>query len=276
MNIICGLPRSGSTLLCNILNQNPKFHATSTSPLGEVVTGAIGLFSQAVETKGQLLKDQHKAEARIKRAIKAMCDAYHHEHFGKVVFDKQRCWAYLITPLLEMYPDAKIIVTVRDLRDVFASVEKQDRKTPMLSEHGRLKNKTLATKLDRMFSDKGGIGFPLLGVKDMLLRQHPVFFVKYEDLAANPQKMMEKIYCYLLEEEPFEHQFENVEDTSDDPDGMFLYKYPHEGSGKVQPSTSKWQEFFRPEVAEQIMKQFKWFNEEFGYQTVLQEADQQV
>ena len=31
VHFISGMPRSGSTLLCNILNQNPRFHATGTS-----------------------------------------------------------------------------------------------------------------------------------------------------------------------------------------------------------------------------------------------------
>ena len=31
LHLIAGLPRSGSTLLCNLLNMNSKFHATPTS-----------------------------------------------------------------------------------------------------------------------------------------------------------------------------------------------------------------------------------------------------
>ena len=37
IHFISGLPRSGSTLLCNILNQNPEFHATSTSGILDIV-----------------------------------------------------------------------------------------------------------------------------------------------------------------------------------------------------------------------------------------------
>ena len=36
---INGMPRSGSTLLCNILAQNPEFHTTPTSGLSEIVKG---------------------------------------------------------------------------------------------------------------------------------------------------------------------------------------------------------------------------------------------
>lgn len=37
IHLMAGLPRSGSTLMCNILNQNPRFHATSTSGILDIV-----------------------------------------------------------------------------------------------------------------------------------------------------------------------------------------------------------------------------------------------
>ena len=39
-HFISGLPRSGSTLLAAILNQNPRFHAGMTSPLADIM-GAV-------------------------------------------------------------------------------------------------------------------------------------------------------------------------------------------------------------------------------------------
>ncbi|MBD1887522.1 sulfotransferase [Microcoleus vaginatus] len=36
-HFISGLPRSGSTLLAAILRQNPRFHASMTSPVGGLV-----------------------------------------------------------------------------------------------------------------------------------------------------------------------------------------------------------------------------------------------
>ena len=40
-HFITGLPRSGSTLLVSILKQNPKFHASITDPLANLVKGVI-------------------------------------------------------------------------------------------------------------------------------------------------------------------------------------------------------------------------------------------
>ena len=36
---VAGLPRSGSTLLCNILMQNPAIYASATSGIPEVLRG---------------------------------------------------------------------------------------------------------------------------------------------------------------------------------------------------------------------------------------------
>lgn len=264
MNLITGLPRSGSTLLCNILNQNPNFYATSTSPLSGCFAKILRTLSNSSDIKGDLGRDRTSTERRIKRSLKTFCQSWHHDHAGKQVFDKSRAWGKQVLSFLEIYPDAKIIVTVRDLRDIFASVEKQNRKSALFREEADLTQTTLAQRLDRMFTETGLIGGPLMGVKDCILRKLPVYFLKYEDLAADPKAAMNKLYCYLLEDE-FEHDFEDVEDTSTDPDHLYLFKYPHKGSGKVRPTESEWKEYFVPEVAETIMERYKWFTKEFGY-----------
>ena len=58
INVICGLPRSGSTLLCNILNQNPDFHASSTSPLAQTLGALSQFLSTSPEVKSDLYNDR--------------------------------------------------------------------------------------------------------------------------------------------------------------------------------------------------------------------------
>jgi sulfotransferase len=53
LHLIAGLPRSGSTLLCNILNMNPNFYATPTSPLIDVIRNIRSTFSHNVTFKTQ-------------------------------------------------------------------------------------------------------------------------------------------------------------------------------------------------------------------------------
>jgi sulfotransferase len=45
LHLIAGLPRSGSTLLSSILNQNPSFSAGISDPLNEALVNVVRAFS---------------------------------------------------------------------------------------------------------------------------------------------------------------------------------------------------------------------------------------
>ena len=45
-HMIAGLPRAGSTLLCQILNSNPNFHVTPTSGVLDMLKIMRSQFSQ--------------------------------------------------------------------------------------------------------------------------------------------------------------------------------------------------------------------------------------
>ena len=47
----CGLPRSGSTLLTALLNQNPKIHAGTLSPVFELMYYSRELLSKGEQAK---------------------------------------------------------------------------------------------------------------------------------------------------------------------------------------------------------------------------------
>lgn len=264
MHVIAGLPRSGSTLLCNILNQNPRFHATSTTESPVILGKMIHHVSSGIELKSDLARDREGTEQRIKNSMRAFFDTWYGEHEGKIVFDKCRAWTHHTLALRALYPDSKMIILVRDLREVFASVEKQHRKTPLFEDASTAKAKTIYGRADSMFSPGGVIGNPLEGLKDVIDRGLDALFVRYEDLAAYPQQTMSKIYCYLLEEE-FEHDFEDVQNTATDPDHLYLFKFPHKGEGKVEAAKPQWQEFMSDDLGATIMSRFEWFNDHFRY-----------
>jgi len=68
------LPRSGSTLLQNIMAQNQKFYVTPTSGVLELVFGARANYTNSPEFKAQ---DAEKYSGKeIIRAIHIITDAY--------------------------------------------------------------------------------------------------------------------------------------------------------------------------------------------------------
>lgn len=267
MNIITGLPRSGSTLLCNIFNQNPKFHASSTSCLPVLFADLISTWSVQIEVKNDLTRDRKGTEARLNRTLRALCDAWYDNANGqRVIFDKSRGWMHHLPALRQVFPKCKVIILVRELRDVFASIEKQHLKNPILDEAKTPAGKTQFGRADHFFSPQELIGHPLQGIKDMLDRKLDVFVLKYEDLARHPKDVMVALYNYLGEPYYAKHKFKDVRDTSTDPDGYYLFKYPHEGKGDVKPAKGHWSEHVAPEIAVQIVSRFPWFYQQFEYE----------
>ena len=61
LNLIAGMPRSGSTLLCNLLNMNPEFHATATSPVIDVLGNMRSTFSHNTTFKTNDRLKQYKS-----------------------------------------------------------------------------------------------------------------------------------------------------------------------------------------------------------------------
>ena len=122
-HFVSGLPRSGSTLLCNILAQNPRFHATHTSGCLEVLLLIRNHWDKIMEHRGNL------DWTGLERVLTATLEAYHTTD-RPVIFDKSRGWL----PYIEFVEHilkrkAKIIITMRPVVDILASFEKRVRAT---------------------------------------------------------------------------------------------------------------------------------------------------
>lgn len=265
MHVITGLPRSGSTLLCNLLNQNPAFYASSTSILPGLLAGLVQAWS-GQELIGALIRDRQAAQEKLQRVAQTLCETWHDKP-GRVVFDKSRGWLSHLSALWTTFPDAKVIVTVRDLRGVFGSIERQHRKNGLLDDTSGAPDRPLAFaksvfgRADVMFGPTGLVGGPLLGLQDVYQRclEERVLFVRLEDLAASPKFTMSKVYEHL-DLPMFEHDYENVVNTAEDKDELNLLKFPHEGSGEIRPlEANDWSDVINDEIATLIKGKFGWF-----------------
>lgn len=264
---IAGLPRAGSTLLCNVLNQNPLFWATSTSALTGMLSTLSGFWSNSIEIKNLLEKEKNRTEKRMSDSMKAFIEAWHRRDDSReVIFDKSRGWAHHSLILNKLYPSSKMIIVVRDLRNVFASIEKQHRKNPLIDFAGDGAEKGIFQRADAMFSPQGMIGHCIEGILDVI-RRNPkgIVYVTYETLSKNPEAIMGRIYGEI-NEDIFKHDFDDVKNTAIDCDGHYLNKYPHKGEGKISPcNPDEWKEFLSPDLAQTIMGRFSTFNQFFGY-----------
>lgn len=268
-HVIAGLPRAGSTLLCNLLNQNPDFHATSTECIANLTSQISANFSRSLEFKNRLNINKDEAMERLEGSMRGFIEGFYKPDGKKVIFDKSRAWTHSSLQLLQLYPDAVMFVMVRDLRAVYGSIEKQNRKYGILDESNNYLERGLFHRASQMFGNQGIIGNPLEGIHD-ILRRNPsnVEFIQYENLSKNPKLVMERVYS-RIGEKYFEHDFENVKNTSIDCDGFYLHKYPHNGSGKIVPcNEDEWKDYLSRDVARLIMEKYESYNAAFGYKKV--------
>lgn len=66
---ISGLPRSGSTLLCNILAQNPRFYVSATSGILDVMFGVRNQWDKLIEFRAMASEQSEVAKVRVLRGI---------------------------------------------------------------------------------------------------------------------------------------------------------------------------------------------------------------
>jgi sulfotransferase len=294
-HVITGLPRSCSTLLCNILNQNPDFYATDTSIVPALCQSAVSTWSNSPDFKGNLYHERERYDGKVTRTVQGLWDSWHtkdgcFDAFHKegqqigpdsMCFDKSRWWLHQLNLFFTAFPEGKVIITIRDLREVFASCCRYQIKYGLYDSTPNIVAKTLDALALSMFSTpgppqitdsgtKGLIGRPLMGIHDLFFRgmeEDPrIMFVKGEDLCKSPKSTMAKVYTFL-DAPPFEHNFESVENVTREPDFVNMHHFPHEGSGKVESRDSTWEKAMSEEIANQIVLRNPWFFEFFNYLT---------
>ena len=260
---VAGLMRSGSTLLCNVLNQNPDFHASDTSRLSEDVSALSAAWSSSPEVKSALINSREGTEARMLSALRGLIDGWYSGRDEGVVFDKGRGWIVHLDRLASLYPETRVLCCVRDLRDVIASVTRRQREFPVLDGQQSM---TLIERVADLMTPQGMVGGPLRHIEDRLLRESDnLYMVVFEKFVQDPERELRKIYGELKIDWWSGHDFDDVVDCSTDVDGLYLNKFPHGGSGKVRPPDRRWQDDVPEAVAQQVMSLHPAYNQRFGY-----------
>jgi sulfotransferase len=231
---ISGLPRAGSTLLCNILAQNDNvFVSKATSGCHDVLFGIRNQWDKLIE---------HQAEGvnydQLKRVLQATLDNYHSTD-KNIVIDKGRGWLSLIEMaefILGYVP--KIIVPVRNLSEILSSFEKLWRNSTGSSQwnfeqNDYIKSQTVEGRCDIWASGSQPVGLAYNRVKDAISRgyKNNLLFLEFDDLTSKPAQTLKTVYDYL-ELPYYQHNFNNVEQyTKEDDEGVHRIPNLH----KIKP-----------------------------------------
>lgn len=213
---MAGLPRSGSTMLSAILNQNPRFYSGPSSP----VTGLM------LTLEGALSQDElFRAYPKPQQATSLIANVINHYYSDvnkPVVFDKNRSWVNRIHYIPGYFGiEPKIICPVRNVSEILASFIAMHRRNPY-EVNGRInfldemlvKANIPLTDDNRcqvLASPQGILGQSYNGIKQALMegRQNALHFVEYDDLINSPDATMRNLYEFL-DEPYFEHKFDEL------------------------------------------------------------------
>jgi sulfotransferase len=263
------LPRAGSTLLQNIVAQNPNFYSTPTSGLLELVMGAKGNFQQSPEFKAQDAQLMDKAFLSFcKGGINAYFNALTNKPF---VLDKNRGWGIcynLATMIFNEEP--KIVFMVRDLRAVYASMEKNFRKNPhrenFIQNPSQLQGTTLDKRID-IWSNNMPIGTALDRLKDIIQQglDKKILFIRYEDLMSNPEIEIKRFYEYIGQPYYEEHDFENITQYTHENDAIHGIYGDHKLRPKFEKLPDDYYDVLGYELCQNIKNSYAWFYKYFAY-----------
>jgi sulfotransferase len=244
---ISGMPRAGSTLICNILSQNPKFHSSATSGIMDVMFGVRNQWDNLVEFKASPNPD-----AKL-RVIRGILESYYADIEKPVIFDKSRGWLSLIGMAEEVLGHKiKIIVPVRDVRDVLASFEKLWRENSKTGQMGQESQnyfgfQTVGGRMETWLKGDQTLGLAYNRITDAIQRGYAdrMLLVDFDDLTSNPNETFEKIYEFLGEDF-YQHDFNNVEQVTWENDEVHGMKGLHDIRPKVSPMEPQWPKILGP------------------------------
>lgn len=254
LHLIAGLPRSGSTLLCNLLAQNPRFHATATSGLLELLFLIRNHWDGFAEMQAM---PAEKSEAKKRQVLGGVVHGYFAEIEQPVIFDKARGWlAHLELIEWVLGQEVRVLVPVRDLRDVLSSFELLWRKTSasrqMRQEHAHyLQMQSVEGRCALWAREDQPVGLAYNRIKDALQRGYGsrLHFVRYERLTRHPEAVLQEIYDFL-QEPHCPHNPQHVEQVTQENDLVYGLPALHTIRPRIEPQAPHWPTVLGPQVAQ--------------------------
>lgn len=261
------MPRAGSTLLQNILAQNPDIYATPTSGVLELIFAARANYTESSEFKAQDADLMRTGFLNFCR--EGMNGFYNAITDKKYVVDKSRGWGIHYDFLNLVHPDPKIIVMVRDLRDVFASMEKNFRKNPekakAIMNWGNMQGTSVPKRID-IWAQGPPVGLALERLSEIFRMglDSKMLFVRFEDLCLYPDTELTRIYQYLGIPS-FKHDFDNIQQVTKEDDEVYGVFGDHEIRTVLEPVPSKAKQVLGKDVTDWIYNTYQWYFQTFRY-----------
>lgn len=261
---VAGLPRSGSTLLCQLLGEHPEIYCEGhSSPLCNALLTTRRFISDDQFMLSQMDVQFETTYQNLHSAMRGFLYGWYGNCREPVVVDKNRAWLHCVEMLLHLDPSALLIVPIRELGQVYGSVESQHQKTILVDFIDHLADYDRFGRADQLFAKEKAIGAPLSSIAAVQDLPQPVkeriYFVKFEDLIATTGQTMSKIFAWMGVS-PRAIDTGNLTVRPHESDSHYRYKFLHKQQTRINPPRHH---EIPPRIQNLIMKACGWYYEMF-------------
>lgn len=253
---LSGLPRSGSTLLSSILNQNSEIHSGPNSP----ICGMMFNLERSI-----IASEQYRAYPKpevIPATVMGVLHNYYSDRSEPNIIDKSREWSiqeHFNVLLRNMSENPKVVLCVRSITDILASfiymIQQNPNSSSFIDQEIQARQEFNFyrpiddIRCDHLMRPKGLIDNALYGIAFAMLEENKNYFhiVEYEDLVNNTEKTIDGIYEFL-NIKSYQHDFNNIVNTVPEDDRVYGLQGLHDVRKSVGKRKINKEEILSPYV----------------------------
>jgi sulfotransferase len=240
--MVTGLPRAGSTLVCQLLSHHPDLYCPgNSSPLAHLLGNMRSQVSNDAFLLSQLDTNYDQVYRRLLNTYRGMINGWFEECSEAVVVDKNRAWLGMIDIASVIDPECRFVVCLRELGQLFGSIEVQHQKTVLLDSSDNTAGMTPYGRATAYFKDGGLVASCLSNIESSIedlsesLRSR-IYYLKYEGLMANPLATMQQL-SEFLQLPLFEFDPNNLRTLAGEADSHYRYKFTHTTHDHLRPAS---------------------------------------
>ena len=262
---VTGLPRAGSTLLCQLLAEHPEIQCEGvSSPLCNTVLGIRRMIGKDRFFLSQLDRSFERSYAHLAGAMQGFVRGWYRGCDKKLAVDKNRAWLHAIELLLQIEPDAKLIVCLRELGQIYGSIEAQHQRTILMDFIDELADFDRFGRAEVLFAKDRTIGAPLTSLRAVAdlpkAVQNHLYMLRFEDLVEKPIELMSQLFSWLGVS-PLQIDPERVAAIgAPESDSHYSMKYLHTQSTRVARPQKH---HIPPRIQAQIEQDYAWYYQYF-------------
>jgi sulfotransferase len=264
-----GLPRTCSSVIMNILNENPRIFTTGTCCMPYFVSVCQERSNEVSEFIALDKDVLNKSYINFLR--QGMRGWYEAMTDKPIVFSKSRIWSEYFPTTFAIDPKSKYLVILRDLRDIICSFDSLLWKFPQVPYEFSgvpFHQESFEKRMEMYCTDTMSLlGRPLQLLPHLceVANKNPnsFFLCKHEHFNENPRETLQQIYQWLGEPN-FEHDFDNIPKPDYyEHDTCYRSLVSHKVRTKLEKLEPRWPKIMTEQQSKAVIDNNRWYYETF-------------